>query len=120
MGDWAALATVLIFSTQPLLFGHAFINPKDIPFMSIFLIVILTGMIMVESLHENSNPNDDRNPDAVISKRTLLQAWRIDKSKLKLTSWKKLFPPVFSWVIVSITLFLSQRRWIQVVNATVS
>ena len=27
---------VLLFNTQPLLWGHAFINPKDIPFMMIF------------------------------------------------------------------------------------
>ena len=31
-----AFLTVMLFSTQPLLWGHAFINPKDIPFMVAF------------------------------------------------------------------------------------
>ena len=50
MQAWAALLTTIFFGTQPLLLGHAFINPKDIPFMSIFLAVILIGMMMVEDL----------------------------------------------------------------------
>jgi hypothetical protein len=35
-----ALFTTILFYTQPLLWGHAFINPKDAPFMSIFLLSI--------------------------------------------------------------------------------
>ncbi|MCK5430370.1 MAG: hypothetical protein KAI94_12905, partial [Anaerolineales bacterium] len=34
---WVAFGITLLFATQPLLWGHAFINPKDIPFMSFFL-----------------------------------------------------------------------------------
>ncbi|MDP1714413.1 MAG: hypothetical protein Q8L41_06655 [Anaerolineales bacterium] len=49
MNSWAAFGIVLLFSTQPLLFGHAFINPKDIPFMTFFLASIACGFIMVES-----------------------------------------------------------------------
>src|SRR5919108_192565 len=30
---WTAWSILILFSTQPLLRGHAFINPKDIPFM---------------------------------------------------------------------------------------
>ncbi|MBN1145828.1 MAG: hypothetical protein JXA78_01130 [Anaerolineales bacterium] len=36
-GKWAALGATLLFNTQPLLWGHAFINPKDISFMAFFL-----------------------------------------------------------------------------------
>jgi len=50
MSGWAAFGIVLMFSTQPLLFGHAFINPKDIPFMTFFLASIASGFIMVESI----------------------------------------------------------------------
>jgi hypothetical protein len=46
----AALATSLLFLLQPLLWGHAFINPKDIPFMAFFLFSILTGLVMQEKL----------------------------------------------------------------------
>lgn len=40
----AAFGAVLLFSTQPLLWGHAFINPKDIPFMAFFLGSVSFGM----------------------------------------------------------------------------
>jgi len=50
VGKWAAFGAVLLFNSQPLLFGHAFINPKDIPFMSFFIASIATGLLMVQSL----------------------------------------------------------------------
>jgi hypothetical protein len=46
----AAVGVALLFSTQPLLWGHAFINPKDIPFMAFFLGSVALGMRMVERL----------------------------------------------------------------------
>jgi len=36
-GNWAAFGAALLFSTQPLFWGHAYINPKDIPFLSLGL-----------------------------------------------------------------------------------
>ena len=48
MSNWAAFGVTLLFSTQPLLWGHAFINPKDIPFMTFFLASIVTGLWMCE------------------------------------------------------------------------
>ena len=46
--------TAALFNTQPLLFGHAFINPKDIPFMSFFLLTISSGLTMVDKNIENT------------------------------------------------------------------
>lgn len=46
----AALTTSLLFLFQPLLWGHAFINPKDLPFMAFFLASVLTGLSMQEKL----------------------------------------------------------------------
>lgn len=40
---WAS-ATTLIFITQPLYFGHAFINAKDVPFMALFLVSVTAGL----------------------------------------------------------------------------
>ena len=37
MSGWAAFAIVLTFAFQPLLWGHAFINQKDLPFMVFFM-----------------------------------------------------------------------------------
>ncbi len=58
MNSWAAFGIVLLFSTQPLLFGHAFINPKDIPFMTFFLASIACGFIMVESFARKNRTID--------------------------------------------------------------
>jgi hypothetical protein len=53
VGDWMALVATVLFATQPLYFGHAFINPKDTPLMSIFLVTLAAGFSMVEKY---SNP----------------------------------------------------------------
>jgi hypothetical protein len=43
-----ALAATLLFASQPVLWGHAFINPKDIPFMAFFLGSVCLGLEMVD------------------------------------------------------------------------
>lgn len=40
----AAIAVVLLYATQPLLWGHGFINGKDIPFLSFFLLSVAAGL----------------------------------------------------------------------------
>jgi hypothetical protein len=47
---WAAFGAALFFNSQPVLWGHAWINPKDIPFTVFFLAVIYTGFTMVDRL----------------------------------------------------------------------
>ena len=46
----AALFAILLFATQPLIWGHAFISPKDIPFLSFFLLSLLFGLRLFDSL----------------------------------------------------------------------
>jgi hypothetical protein len=45
---WSSLGVTLLFATQPLLLGHAFINPKDIPFMAFFLATVTVGIEVVD------------------------------------------------------------------------
>jgi hypothetical protein len=52
---WTACGMLLLFSTQPLLLGHAFINPKDIPFMFFLTLSILLGFRMVDSLENKES-----------------------------------------------------------------
>lgn len=47
---WTAWGILILFSTQPLLLGHAFINPKDIPFMSLLTLSVALGFRLVDSL----------------------------------------------------------------------
>lgn len=55
-----ALGATLLFASQPLLWGHAFINPKDTPFLSLFLLSISLGMQAFDSLE--ANPPIDLSP----------------------------------------------------------
>lgn len=49
MSEWAAFGVALLFLTQPLLWGHAFINPKDAPFMTFFMASIYLGFQMADA-----------------------------------------------------------------------
>ncbi len=46
----AAFGATLLFATQPLFWGHAFISPKDIPFLVFVLLSLEFGFRMVDSL----------------------------------------------------------------------
>lgn len=45
-----ALGATLLFALQPVFWGHAFINPKDTPFLSLFLLSIAFGMQAFDNL----------------------------------------------------------------------
>lgn len=49
VGELAAFGTAFLFLTQPLLWGHAFINPKDTPFLVFFTASIYLGLRMVDA-----------------------------------------------------------------------
>ncbi len=51
----AAVVTAAFFATQPLLWGHAFINPKDMPFMVFVLGAVWLGFRMVDRLDDLRN-----------------------------------------------------------------
>src|SRR5688572_5780989 len=52
MTQTAAFGTSLLYMSQPLFWGHAFINPKDIPLLSLFLLTVYLGMRMHDSLFD--------------------------------------------------------------------
>jgi hypothetical protein len=54
MGEWAAFGAAALFSTQPLLIGHAFINPKDMPFLVFFTGALLFGFEMVDGINSKT------------------------------------------------------------------
>lgn len=57
-GRTAAFLTAALFFIQPLLFGHAFINSKDIPFMAFFLASVSTGFHAVDALRQPVKPGN--------------------------------------------------------------
>lgn len=56
----AALTASAFFSWQPLLWGHAFINPKDPPFLVFFLGSVCLGFEMVDSIARAAVSGGDR------------------------------------------------------------
>lgn len=49
-----ALITTSLFSTQPLIWGHGFINPKDIPFMAFFTASVYFGLNMLDHFEKEN------------------------------------------------------------------
>jgi hypothetical protein len=85
VGYWAALAVTLLFSFQPLLVGHAFINGKDTPFIAMFLLAMALGFaawrnIPLAQTQSNSDP-DAASPDlgSTLKKelRVTSRGWKI-------------------------------------------
>ncbi|MBN8583186.1 MAG: hypothetical protein J0L96_21155, partial [Anaerolineae bacterium] len=54
MSKESAFAVAALFTFQPLLWGHAFINPKDIPFLTFFLGAVLFGFELIDEWKNNS------------------------------------------------------------------
>ena len=48
MSETAAFGTALLFNTQPILLGHAFMNPKDVIFMSLLITSAALGLWMID------------------------------------------------------------------------
>jgi hypothetical protein len=65
VSETAAFGAALLFNTQPLLLGHAFMNPKDVVFMSFLTASAALGMWMVDR-HEKSFPQTGKPfPDGI-------------------------------------------------------
>ena len=52
----AAMYATLLFATQPLFWGHSFMNPKDTPFLTFFMLSLLFGLRMIDSLNLTQHP----------------------------------------------------------------
>ncbi|HET6822650.1 MAG TPA: hypothetical protein VFH34_08370, partial [Anaerolineales bacterium] len=65
MSHNAAFGATLLFTSQPVLWGHAFINPKDIPLLSLFLLSLYLGMRMHDSLFGREVPTVIESTSAV-------------------------------------------------------
>jgi hypothetical protein len=75
-GAWMATA---LFFTQPLLFGQGFINQKDTPFLSFFLVTVAAGLIAADQWTNEDQrgwrPQDLR-ASAADFRRQMAQSWQ--------------------------------------------
>jgi len=47
---WASLGATLLFMTQPVFWGHGIMNPKDMPFATLFLFSVYLGLHMYDHI----------------------------------------------------------------------
>lgn len=52
LDPWPAALSTAFFASQPVLWNHAFINPKDMPFAVFFLISMIFGFRMIDAWNE--------------------------------------------------------------------
>lgn len=71
----AASMATLFLGTQPLLFGHAFINQKDTPFWVFTVASVVTGMAAVDSALDLPHSREDRS-EKPPARGLLWQDWR--------------------------------------------
>ena len=84
-----SLIVVMIYLTQPILFGHAFINQKDIPFMVFFLASIALGMKAADCEIGDLDPQKEtRIPDQesmlVRLKNSFMRDWNAFDVKMRI------------------------------------
>ncbi|MBT3241116.1 MAG: hypothetical protein HON98_09255 [Chloroflexi bacterium] len=96
-----SLGITILFITQPVLWGHAFINPKDIPFMAMFLLSIAVGIVTsskIAPLIATFQVNRETNTGNIF------------KNEWKTVGNRK---PILIWVVIflsSIILFLFMEK----------
>lgn len=54
LAPWPAALSTAFLAWQPVFWGHAFINPKDLPFMVLVLLALLVGLSFVDHLVSTS------------------------------------------------------------------
>ncbi|MBC8334266.1 MAG: hypothetical protein ISR59_03615 [Anaerolineales bacterium] len=101
MQAWASLLSTFLLFSQPILFGHAFINSKDIPFMAFLMGSIVIGLHMIDRIEPSLGSSVIINNK--ISKFAILE-WKKNNSK------RKKIAIIFAWVW-SVTVFLTIIFW---------
>lgn len=82
----AALASALLFASQPLIFGYAFINPKDPPFMTAMIGSVWAGLWASDLLvGRDSNPSLHANRlETSRLPRRLIAKWKAAPRRTKI------------------------------------
>ena len=96
VNPWMALLTSILFATQPLLFGHAFINPKDIPLLAVFLLTVTLGFYI------DRHQRWKQSMDAEIDLPNLFYEWKRYLGSLPRAALVPLFLPLVASTLIFI------------------
>jgi hypothetical protein len=113
IGKRGALLSLLIYLSQPLLFGHAFINQKDIPMMTFFLATIVFGMRAIDAWRSPDQKVSD-GPDVnsgLLARSDLIREWST-RTRLQRSVFLGL---LFVALLLTLDLWIEQviYPWIQ-------
>jgi hypothetical protein len=100
----SALVASLLFTTQPLIFGHAFINPKDTPFMAFFLLTVSSGLFLIDRVASSDTNGGSKNRMII----TAILAGGI----LGITTSIRLFGPFAGLLVSGLGLIKFRKRFI--------
>ncbi|MCP4142016.1 MAG: hypothetical protein GY755_17355 [Chloroflexi bacterium] len=89
MGRWSALGVSLLFASQPVFWGHAFFNSRDIPFMVGFIATIHFGLGMSDSLIKIAPKSYPKKTDPT---PVIQSEWK------KLPKWTRIILPLASLI----------------------
>jgi hypothetical protein len=92
MSQNAAFGATLLYMTQPVFWGHAFINPKDIPLLSLFLLTVHLGLRMHDTIFRR---------DAHSVSESVSTAW----NELTLRTRRLLIAATIFWLASIVLLF---------------
>ncbi len=107
-----AWMTTALFLTQPLLFGYAFVNQKDTPFMAAFLAILAVGLAVGDRLAAaRRRPGDE--PDLALG-------WRLGEEwKSASTGWKILLAGYLLLAFGLIVDLLASHRLLALMSSLV-
>ena len=112
LNKWAAMGAVLLFSTQPLIWGHAFINPKDIPFMAFFLGSVALGFQMVDAALAVPGAEKTTSERAELRPASLRQRLTNEWNERK-PGTKHLLGAMIGFLVVSLAGIIILSPWIR-------
>ena len=85
---FAASVATGLFLSQPLLWGQAFTNQKDVPFLAYFILAIAIGLAAVDRLRPRNAAVEGQAADGLASDRPgWLTSLAADMSSLRKTRW---------------------------------
>lgn len=109
MNEWAALVAALLFGSQPLLFGNAAANAKDTPFTGLFIIAVLAGVWMIDSLRGDP-------PTRPMPSGGLLQCWLKDRQTMPSEIRGRLNMAWLVWLALLVVVVFFQQLIAQMVS----
>ena len=108
MSELAALGTALLLSTQPLLVGHAFMNPKDVVFMSLLIASAAVGLRMMDRDETLFHPTPSEWLQSFFRQFRRADVW-VAGLLLGFSSAVRIAAPLIG-VVILVDVLLSRRR----------